>query len=157
MGAHPSPPPSHLTLTLTHGVASGPGHVVFPGEMGQQSTNPHRLPLGRRDKKGKGDKRVRERQGSRRWEGQAAFRLPQARPHHPIPHRLSLRLFLRWGLDWPLCGEETSFFRSLVGEGGPVPLPILVWRKKQRHTKGFPESLLPEAALFPRGHPKPVS
>lgn len=49
-----------------------------------------------------------------------------------LPHRLSLRLFLRWGLDWALCGEETSFFRSLVGEGGPVPLPIWIGRKKEK-------------------------
>lgn len=53
---------------------------------------------------------------------------PRARvapcPGNPIPHRLSLRLFLRCGLDWARCGEDTSFFRSLVGEGGPVPLPI---------------------------------
>lgn len=49
-----------------------------------------------------------------------------------LSHRLSLRLFLRWGLDWALCGEETSFFRSLVGEGGPVPLPIWIGRKKEK-------------------------
>lgn len=48
----------------------------------------------------------------------------------PITHCLSLRLFLRWGLDWPRCGDDTSFFRSLVGEGGPVPLPILMGRSR---------------------------
>lgn len=55
-----------------------------------------------------------------------------------LSHRLSLRLFLRCGLDWALCGEETSFFRSLVGEGGPVPLPIWMGRKKQKHVLGRP-------------------
>lgn len=55
-----------------------------------------------------------------------------------LSHRLSLRLFLRCGLDWALCGEETSFFRSLVGEGGPVPLPIWMGKKKQKHALGHP-------------------
>lgn len=71
----------------------------------------------------------------------------------PVTHRLSLRLFLRWGLDWPRCGEDTSFFRSLVGEGGPVPLPIL-GGKKQTLVPGLPQSLAcsvgatcPKAAL----------
>lgn len=59
----------------------------------------------------------------------------------PTTHRLSLRLFLRWGLDWLRCGEDTSFFRSLVGEGGPVPLPILIVKKKQRLIPGLPQSL----------------
>lgn len=93
----------------------------------------------------------------------------------PFSHRLSLRLFLRWGLDWPRCGEDTSFLRSLVGEGGPVPLPILVGRKKQTLIPGLPQSpscpagaTSPKAALgraqeasshaLPsQGLPKPVS
>lgn len=70
--------------------------------------------------------------------------------HDRISHRLSLRLFLRWGLDWPLCGEDTSFFRSLVGEGGPVPLPILVGRKNQRLTPGLPQNPSCPAGTSPK-------
>ena len=72
----------------------------------------------------------------------------------PFSHRLSLRLFLRWGLDWPRCGEDTSFLRSLVGEGGPVPLPILMGRKKQRLIPGLPQSpSCPAGATSPKAAP----
>lgn len=75
---------------------------------------------------------------------QALTPVPHQPPRHdPIPHRLSLRLFLRWGLDWPLCGDEMSFFRSLVGEGGPVPLPILGGGRNKVSLRASPEPLLP--------------
>ena len=76
---------------------------------------------------------------------------PPARQGKPRAHRLSLRLFLRWGLDWPRCGEDTSFFRSLVGDGGPVPLPIWVGRKAHRLTPGLPQILSrPDGATSPK-------
>ena len=69
----------------------------------------------------------------------------------PRAHRLSLRLFLRWGLDWPRCGEDTSFFLSLVGDGGPVPLPIWVGRKTHRLAPGLPQSpSCPDGATSPK-------
>lgn len=69
----------------------------------------------------------------------------------PRAHRLSLRLFLRWGLDCPRCGEDTSFFRSLVGDGGPVPLPIWVGRKAHRLTSGLSQILsCPNRATSPK-------
>lgn len=87
------------------------------------------------------------------WEGEKSEEGPGRREERlalGLPsHRLSLRLFLRWGLDWALCGEETSFFRSFVGEGGPVPLPIWMGRKKQEYVLGCPmgHSALPGAAV----------
>lgn len=55
-------------------------------------------------------------------------------------HRLSVRLLRRWGLDWLRCGDDISFFLSLVGDGGPVPLLI---QKRKRTMSNMNEHIFP--------------
>ena len=170
-GPHPStisPPKPVLVLQLC-GCGLGPSPVVGPhrvtGGSGIsfslekrlfQHTNKPTLPGSLqwgRQREGWECEEQREGKMSGKDEAFSCTSPPPAPPGKgkPRAHRLSLRLFLRWGLDWPRCGEDTSFFRSLVGDGGPVPLPIWVGRKTHRPAPGLPQSpSCPDGATSPK-------